>query len=104
MISTSATVFAQYPEVTVPRLARRFASRHESIRMPDGRIVLHLPAVGTVLMAELESALRLQYIAKDAAMDFAARTALESILRRELRRVVYTIAWEEPKTVPVPLR
>ncbi|MFC0681985.1 hypothetical protein ACFFGH_29490 [Lysobacter korlensis] len=104
MISTSATVFAQYPEVTVPRLARRFVSRYESIRMPDNRIVLHMPSVGTVVMAEMESALRLQYIARDASMDFAARTALEEVLRRELRRVVYTIAWEESKTVPAPLR
>ena len=104
MISTSATVFAQYPEVTVPRLARRFMNRYESIRMPDNRVVLHVPSVGTVLMAEMESALRLQYIVQDAAGDFAARTALENLLRRELRRVVYTIAWEEPKTVPVPLR
>lgn len=104
MISTSATVFTQYPEVTVPRLARRFTSRYESIRMADGRTVLHMAPVGTVLMAEFESALHLQYIARDAATDFAARTGLETILRRELRRVVYTIAWEEPTTVPVPLR
>jgi hypothetical protein len=104
MISTSATVFAQHPEITVPRLARKFVSRYESIRMPDNRIVLHIPSVGTVLMAEQESALRLQYIVQDAAMDFAARSALEGVLRRELRRVVYTIAWEQPRAVPVPLR
>ncbi len=104
MISTSATVFAQHSEVTVPRLARRLLSRYESIRMSDGKVVLHIHSVGTVVMTELESALRLQYVVQDAPMDFAAREALENLLRRELRPVVYTIAWEEPKVVPVPLR
>ena len=104
MISTSAMVFAEHPEVTMPRLARRLMSRHESISMPHGKAVLHIPAVGTVVMTELESAIRLQYVVQDAPMDFAARAAIEHLLRRQFRRVVYTIGWDEPKTVPVPLR
>ena len=104
MISTSATVFAQYPEVTVPRISRRFRSRYESIRLPDGRFVLHLPAVGTVVMSVWDNAFRLHYIAEDAAMDYEARTALETILRKSLRGVVFTIAWEEAGSVPIPSR
>ncbi len=104
MISTSATVFAQQPEVTLTRLTRRLLGRYESIRVADGRIVLRIPAVGTVLLVELESALRLQYVSPDQATDFAARTAVEGLLRREFRRVVYTIAWDEPKSVAMPLR
>ncbi len=104
MISTSATVFAQYPEVTVPRISQRFRTRYESIRLPDGRFVLHIPSVGTVVMSAWDTALRLHYIAEDAAMDFAARTALETILRKSLRGVLFTIAWEEAGSVPMPLR
>ena len=102
MISTTATVFLSHPEVAVPRLARKLSSRFESIRTPDGRVVLHLPSVGTVMMRELESALRLQYVVQDAALDFAARTALEALLRRELRRRVYTIGWEDREPASVP--
>ena len=102
MISTSVTVFAQYPEVTVPRISRRFQSRYEAVRLPDGRFVLHIPSVGTVVMSEWDTAIRLHYIVEEAAMDFAARTALETILRKSLRGVVFTIAWEEAGSVPIP--
>jgi hypothetical protein len=102
MISSTATVFLRHPEKTVPGLAHRLSSRFESIRTPDGRVVLHLPSVGTVLMRQLESALSLHYVVQDAAQDFAARTALEALLRRDLRRRVYTIGWLDREPVSVP--
>jgi hypothetical protein len=104
MISTSATVFAQYAELTVPRISRRLQTRYDAIRLPDGRFVLHMPTVGTVVLSAWDDAIRLQYVAEDAAADFAARTALETILRKSLRGVVFTIAWEEVGSVPIPLR
>ena len=104
MISTSATVFAEYPELTVPRLSRRFQRRYDAIRLSDGRFVLHVPSVGTVVMSVLDSAIRLQYVVADAAADFGARTALDAVLHRALRGVVFTIAWEEVGSVSLPAR
>jgi hypothetical protein len=100
MISTAATVFAQGP--VLPRISRRLQRAYVSIQLPDGRFVLNMPSVGTVVMAAFEDALRLHYVAQDAAQDFAARTALEALLHRALRGVVFTIAWEETDSVSIP--
>lgn len=104
MISTSAVVFAQYPQVAIPRLAARFSSRFESVRTAHGQYVVHIPAVGAVLMGSNESSLTFSFVARDASAHFAARTTLDAMLRRELEGTVFTIGWEESDTVPVPLR
>ena len=104
MIATSATVFVQHADATLLRLSRRFKDRFESIRLRDGRFVLHIPAVGSVLMSAVADALRFSYVAEDAAADDRARAALESIIRREFRGLVYTLGWEDSDIIPAPLR
>jgi hypothetical protein len=104
MIATSATVFVQHSDATLVRLSRRFKDRFESIRLRDGRFVLHIPSVGSVLMSAVEDALRFSYVAQDAAADDRARMSLESIIRREFRGLVYTVGWEDSDIIPVPLR
>ena len=104
MIATSATVFVQHTDLTLVRLSRRFKDRFESIRLRDGRFVLHIPAVGSVLMSAIDDALRFSYVAEDAAADDRARMALESIIRREFRGVVHTVGWDDSDIIPVPLR
>ena len=104
MIATSATVFVQHTDATLVRLSRRFKDRFESIRLRDGRFVLHIPGVGSVLMSVVADALRFSYVAEDTAGDDRARRALESILRREFRGLVHTVGWEDSDIIPVPLR
>lgn len=104
MISTSAVVFTQYPHVAIPRLAARFSSRFESVRTGHGQFVVHIPAVGAVLMGSDKSSLTFSFVAWDAAAHFAARTTLDAMLRRELEGTVFTVGWQESDTVPVALR
>lgn len=104
MISTSATVFAEYPDLTVPRISRWLRSAYDEVPLPDGRFALSVPSVGTVLLSAWDDAIRLSYVVEDPAADFAARTALETVLRKSLRGVVFTIAWQEAGSVPLPLR
>jgi hypothetical protein len=104
MISSAATVFAEHPELTVPRITRRFQHRYDALRLPDGRLVLRMPGVGSVVMSAWDTVIRLQFLAVDAAADFAARAALETILRRSLRGVLFTIAWEDVGSIALPQR
>ena len=104
MIATSATVFVQHSDTTLVRLSRRFKDRFESIRLRDGQFVLHIPGVGSVLMSAVEDALRFSYVADDPSAVDRVRMALEPIIRREFRGVVYTVGWENSDVIPVPLR
>jgi hypothetical protein len=104
MIATSATVFVLHTDATLLRLSRRFKDRFESIRLRDGRFVLHIPSVGSVLMSAVQDALQFSYVAENEAADDRARMALESIIRREFRGLTYTVGWEDSDIIPVPLR
>jgi hypothetical protein len=104
MIATAATVFIQHSDATLVRLSRRFKDRFESIRLRDGRFVLHIPGVGSVLMTGVADALQFSYVARDTVADDRARMTLESIIRREFRGLVYTVGWEDSDIIPVPLR
>src|SRR3712207_2799626 len=104
MIATSATVFVQHSDATLLRLSRRFKDRYESIRLRDGRFVLHIPSVGSVLMSSIQDALRFSYVARDEAADDRARLAMEAIIRREFSGLLYTVGWEDSDIIPIPLR
>jgi hypothetical protein len=104
MIATSATVFVQHSDATLLRLSRRFKDRFESIRLRDGRFVLHIPSVGSVLMSAIDDALRFSYVAEDTTADGLARASLESIIRREFSGIAYTVGWDDSDIIPVPLR
>jgi hypothetical protein len=87
----------------IPLLEQRLRRNFTTLRVREGQLLLHVPAVGRVLVTEQLARIRLDIVAENDRVTSAV-TALDEEIRSQVRYQSLSIDWSESAIIPAALR
>ena len=84
-------------------LEQCFRRHFQTLRVHDDQILVHVPAVGRVLVTEQLARMRLDFLTDEDEAETAV-AALEAEVRSQVRHQELSIRWERSDIIPAALR